>query len=271
MSNTVPNAPESAVPAGYTITYTQDTAIGDGWWADLRDGLGRVRESGGGHTQEEARARLLERVARDPLAEIDRDPRPYTLGGQVLALLARGFEVTFSLNTGAGDRFFVNLEKDGDPDAGVTAGSDTLDRALWAASPLHGDDEPFPGGACACGHAGGSHWEIAEPGNVSEVYGPRAGCAVLGCRCAAYAPGLPAPAIETDVRTLSADMADVFGRLNILEARHDKFDRAEAALVDALVGLLVDSSPDGELACRLAERRAAQAAAAKPAAGVAAG
>ena len=42
----------------------------------------------------------------------------------------------------------------------------------------------FPG----CGHVAGSHREAGEPS------GPRAGCAILGCRCTAWtAPGLEVP------------------------------------------------------------------------------
>jgi len=55
-------ATAAAVPAGYHVTYTEDTVTGGGWFADLRDELGRVAESGGGHTREAARARLLERA-----------------------------------------------------------------------------------------------------------------------------------------------------------------------------------------------------------------
>jgi hypothetical protein len=247
MSNTVP-----AVPAGYTISYTQDTMLGNGWWADLRDELGRVRESGGGHTQEEARARLLERVARDPLADIDHEPRPgaLALDGMITALVSTGYEVSFTV---APEGFVASVS--GAPaapcDYECDAIASTLADALAAALP-----DGFE--LCACGHAGGSHWEVAEPD------GTRSGCAMLGCPCRMYGeyePQLPAPTIETDVQTLSADMADVLGRLDALEGRAGKFDRTEAALVDALVALLIDSNPDGELARRVAARRAKEAAA----------
>lgn len=52
------------IPKGHSITFTEDTVVGNGWFADLRDQLGRVIESGGGHTQDAARAHLLERVQR---------------------------------------------------------------------------------------------------------------------------------------------------------------------------------------------------------------
>ena len=48
---------------GYHVTYAEDTTLG-GWWADLRDAEGRVRESGNGATQDAARLHLLERVER---------------------------------------------------------------------------------------------------------------------------------------------------------------------------------------------------------------
>jgi hypothetical protein len=206
------------IPTGYTITYTQDTAIGDGWWADLRDELGRVRESGGGHTQEAARAHLLERVARDPLADAGRvpattDPRPYTLAGHIGALLAAGYEVAFTPDA---DGIFAHVDDRSDPqsDKGCTAGGKTAAEALWAASPLHGDDEPFPG-------------------------------------------ELPAPGLADDVRTLSADMTDVLGRLDAIEDH----ERTERALVHVIVQLMAASSPDGELARQMrAEREAAAAA-----------
>jgi hypothetical protein len=120
------------IPTGYTITYTHDTAIGDGWWADLRDELGRVRESGGGHTQEAARAHLLERVARDPLADIDRMPAPvlYSLEAMITALTAVGYEVTFGHgNEGQPEAFIV---KDNDT---CLAHGDTHAEALRATLP----------------------------------------------------------------------------------------------------------------------------------------
>jgi hypothetical protein len=67
-----------------------------------------------------------------------------TLEGHIGALIADGYEVTFCAGAGQ-DAFFVNLEKDGDPDAGCTAGGKTIAEALWTVSPLHDDDEPYPG------------------------------------------------------------------------------------------------------------------------------
>lgn len=67
-------------------------------------------------------------------------------------------------------------------------------------------------------------------------------------------PALPAPAVEDDVRTLSADMADVFGRLNALEDHRDKFDHVEREMVLVIIELLTDRNPRGELARRLKAR-----------------
>lgn len=107
------------------------------------------------------------------------DARLHTLGGHIAALVAQGYEVTFTVGFGA-DPVGAHVEKPGDPDAGCTALGYTAAAALWAASPLHSDDEPMPGAGCACGHVRDSHWEIAAPG------GARAGCAVLRCPCRMY-------------------------------------------------------------------------------------
>jgi hypothetical protein len=120
----------------------------------------------------------------------------------------------------------------------------------------------------------------AEPfgAHVEKSGDPDAGCTALGCTArdalaaalpeaveeylAAMTPaGLPAPGVADDIRTLSADMTDVFQRLDAVEARHDKFDRVEAALVWTIVDLIASGDPDGELAHRLAARRAAEKAA----------
>jgi hypothetical protein len=68
---------------------------------------------------------------------------------------------------------------------------------------------------------------------------------------------LPAPGLADDVRTLSADMTDVFGRLNALEDRHDKFDHVESELVNVMVCLLEAQNPElRELRQESARRRA---------------
>jgi hypothetical protein len=255
-----------ALAAGLRVTYAPDEACG-GWFADLRDELGRVVESGGGHTQEAARAHLLERIGRRdaegvpacqashpldgmkcereagharhayapfaagayaaPVTWTDADQAAlaaapaaplHTLGGHIAALAAQGYEVTFTAARGDRGGYFAHLDKADDPDAGNTGDGRTVAEALWTVSPLHGDDEPFPG-------------------------------------------ELPAPGLADDVRTLSADMTDVYDRLNALEDRHDKFDRVESALVHMMVDLLCDTHPDGETACHLAARRAEERAA----------
>jgi len=64
-------------------------------------------------------------------------------------LLAAGHEVTFAPTYGG--HVEARIEKLGD-EPGFdtwTAVEDTPELALWAASPLHGDDEPFPGDGCA--------------------------------------------------------------------------------------------------------------------------
>jgi hypothetical protein len=115
----------------------------------------------------------------------------------------------------------------------------------------------------------------AEPfgAHVEFPGDPEAGCTALGytpaLALAAALPetvaeslaALPAPAVADDLRTINADIEDFNDRLNTLEARHDKFDRVEAALVHVMVELLLKSDPDGELARHFAGKRAAEKAA----------
>jgi hypothetical protein len=54
-----------------------------------------------------------------------------------------------------------------------------------------------------CTHNAGSHWEIAEPGSVSDVHGPRTGCAVLGCPCAKYDPASGGAGVELRLKQFS--------------------------------------------------------------------
>ena len=65
------------------------------------------------------------------------------------ALLAAGYEVTFTQDD-AGVACFIRLAPGG---AGKDwlAIEDTPAKALWTASPLHGDDEPYPGDDLADG------------------------------------------------------------------------------------------------------------------------
>ena len=132
---------------GYSLTYAEDTVIGDGWFADLRDQLGRVAESGGGRTQAAARAHLAERIERaDCTAEAAKAARAIPAGaaGELRRLLDAGHEVTLS---GADGQYECFIRKgSGGAGSDWLALDETPERAIWAASPLHGDDEPYPGG-----------------------------------------------------------------------------------------------------------------------------
>lgn len=156
--------------AGHLLTYTEDTVIGDGWFADLRDQLGRVTESGGGPTQADALAHLVERVERDGIPAAAAVATPPAAGGSlegmIAAHVAAGFEVSFTV--GGGDGFWAHLDKADDPDAGCTSGGRTLAEALWAASPLHGDDVPF-----VATDAGALEHALEELWNYQSTLGAR--------------------------------------------------------------------------------------------------
>jgi hypothetical protein len=65
----------------------------------------------------------------------------YTLGGHIAALLAEGYDVTFARSPGGSQPFEAYLVR-GKEDT-VLGDGGTLAEALWAVSPLHGDDVPF--------------------------------------------------------------------------------------------------------------------------------
>lgn len=123
------------------------------------------------------------------------DARLYTLAGHIAALAGAGYEVAFTPAGAHG--IAAHVEKPGNPDAGSTALGKTAAAALWAASPLHGDDVPFA---------------------------------------------------VTDEGGLDASLDDFNDRLNALEDHRDKFDHVEAQLIHIMVGLLVESRPDSDLA-----------------------
>lgn len=98
---------------------------------------------------------------------------PYSLDVMIAAHIAAGFEVTFTAGFGA-DPVAAHVEKSGDPDAGCTALGCTAAAALWAASPLHDDAEPYPGEDMTPGAIDSHSWRCAgcggqcigtEPGN----------------------------------------------------------------------------------------------------------
>lgn len=61
-------------------------------------------------------------------------------------LLDAGYHVEFDLTGEDVEVFIEKLDEDGNgvPGENWTAVEDTAARALWTASPLHGDDEPYP-------------------------------------------------------------------------------------------------------------------------------
>jgi hypothetical protein len=69
---------------------------------------------------------------------------------------------------------------------------------------------------------------------------------------------LPAGDLADDIRTINADLEDFNDRLNVLEDRHDKFDRVESELVNVMVCLLEAQNPElRELRQESARRRPA--------------
>ncbi|WP_300603718.1 hypothetical protein [Trebonia sp.] len=60
----LPAAVASLLADGHTLTYAPDTAWDGWWWADLRDGNGRLRETGSGATHADAAADLARRLGR---------------------------------------------------------------------------------------------------------------------------------------------------------------------------------------------------------------
>jgi|SRR5712691_5454256 len=159
------------------------------------------------------------------------------LHDHLLALLHSGHEVTFD-KTRDGD-FGVHVVRDLDGESWYSTGA-TLAEALWFASPLHADDEPFPGEACQAVSPDGD--PCTEAGAHRFHYGPDEGGGVRRM----WAGSDATPGSRPGVLDAGAD--DLYDRVNALEARHDKFDRVEAQLIHIMVALLVESRPDGELA-----------------------
>lgn len=197
------------------------------------------------------------------------DTRPQAVGtleAHIAALVAQGYEVAFTAGFGA-DPVAAHVEKPGDPDAGCTALAYTAAAALWAASPLHADDEPFPAAApvidstlWACAGCGGQCIGRVPFDRLCRGCEPAPRCGTCGLYPIDHRGGecvYPRGEAEKDVSGLSADMSDVFLRLDALEGDQAKTERA---LVWALVNLIAADSPDGELAQRLKAQRAAEAA-----------
>lgn len=148
-------------------------------------------------------------------------------------LLNAGYSVTVEPDLGAARglgprRYFAHVEMDGDPDAGCTAEGSSPAEAIWAASPLHSDDEPMPNVADL----------IAE-----ESEGLKG---VLGI----VRDAMPAPGLRDDVRTLSAEMSDVYDRVDALEADRAGHDQDMRLMIRALGDLVTRAFPDGLLATR---------------------
>jgi hypothetical protein len=231
--------------SGYTITYAEDTVIGEGWFADLRDQLGRVRESGGGHTQAAALEHLAGRVERDPAPESA--PQPPAAGqlDRVLGpLLAAAYEVT--LTSGGpvdDDEFWAHVRLGGGPL--LTAAGRTPAEAVWAASPLHGDDEPFPGGLPVPGLADDVRTLSAEMSDVMErlddIEGDRRDMTILiralgDLFTRAYPDGFVAkrgdkPGVSLDPQEMKEEMRAVVGGIVEGVAEHPEDDQAAVRLM----------------------------------------
>lgn len=92
-------------------------------------------------------------------------------------------------------RYWAHVEMDGDGEGPMTAEGASPAEAIWAASPLHHDNEPMPPLAVL----------IAETSDdLKDVLGE-------------VRAALPTPGMRDELRTLSAEMSDVFDRLDVLE------------------------------------------------------
>ena len=121
------------------------------------------------------------------------------LHDHLLALLHSGHEVAFE-STEAGD-FAVHVTRDADGET-WTAVEPEIARALWTASPLHGDDEPFPGRAAVRpvhhlrAHPGGAPARGQRDAGGPVVTGPDEDLAYLAWHWeGAYAVSHPEPGV----------------------------------------------------------------------------
>jgi hypothetical protein len=209
--------------AGHALTYAEDTVIGDGWFADLRDGLGRVIESGGGHTQAAARAHLAERLERSEIPAPTAVPVPGAaiMHDHLTALLDAGYEV--SLQSGGsvdGDEYFAHVRLGGGPL--LTGDGKTPAEAIWTASPLHGDDERMP--VLADLIAETSEGLTDALADVREVVD-----------------------VNRKIAGLNEDLADALDRLDDIE---DKYTRDLSIMIRVVADRHQRAYPDGLVATR---------------------
>ena len=215
--------------AGYRITYAEDTATGDGWFADLRDQLGRVTESGGGHTKDAAREHLAERVERDG-REAAQARAAAPRGGELEKLLGQAYEVTLTADGADPVEYWAHVRLGGGPMS--TAAGATIAEAVWAASPLHDDDEPFPGTACPATFGG---VPCTESGAHQFHYGPDEGNGVRRM----WEDGDDAIGLEVE---------DLRERVDVLEDDRDGRERDVRLLIRALCDILAMERAGGFVA-----------------------
>lgn len=207
---------------GWTLTFSQDTVWENWWFAILRAPGGGYAETGSGCTEEAATENLCERLAAAASSGV--------FEAILDELLATGHQVTLMKEP---DGFGAEVIREADNQRWDSTMEDTPARALWAASPLHGDDEPFPGWPAPAGR----HVEITVTGDCGHVLGTWTDtvaekypfyCGECGetknlhkypWTLATRITGgeLPEPGIADDVRTLSAEMTDVQERLELVE------------------------------------------------------
>lgn len=82
----------------------------------------------------------------------------YTLSAHIAELVAAGYGVYFGAHDGQAEAFIVK-----DDDTALAHG-ETHAEALWTCSPLHGDDEPYPGEDTAPGAIDSHSWRCAGCG-----------------------------------------------------------------------------------------------------------
>ena len=137
-------------------------------------------------------------------------------------LLDAGYEVAFTKDDGG---YWAHVDNDQDPDKGCTAGGETPELALWAASPLHGDDEPMPDDTSIeiirAVRRSGYNQGVRDGHQQATDERVKALEENMRLLADAIRGGLAKRAEEVgaDIRGLSAEMSDVFDRLDTLEGR----------------------------------------------------
>ena len=157
---------------------------------------------------------------------------PNLMHDHLTALLDAGYSVTVEPDLeaakGLGPRqYFAHVEMDGQPDLGCTAGGASPAEAIWAASPLHDDDEKMPALLNLMAEESDDFKEITA--DLREVAALKLG------------------ELNKDVDTLNGDMTDVLDRLDEVE---DKYTRDMSVMIRLAGDLFTRAFPGGLLATR---------------------